>query len=72
METRVLQYFLAVAREKNMTRVVEYLHVSQPTLSKQIKNLEIELGKKLFVKGNHYINLTDEGLLLQKHAEDIA
>lgn len=71
MEIRVLRYFLAVAREENMTRAAEYLHVTQPTLSKQIKQLEEEVGKKLFIRSNYSIKLTEEGLLLRKRAEDI-
>lgn len=71
MEIRVLRYFLAVAREGNMTRAAKYLHVTQPTLSKQIKQLEEEVGKKLFVRSNYNIKLTEEGLLLRKRAEDI-
>lgn len=71
MEIRVLRYFLAVAREENMTRAAEYLHVTQPTLSKQIKQLEEEIGKKLFIRSNYSIKLTEEGLLLRKRAEDI-
>lgn len=71
MEIRVLRYFLAIAREENMTRAAKYLHVTQPTLSKQIKLLEEELGKKLFIRSNHNIKLTEEGLLLRKRAEDI-
>jgi len=71
MEIRVLRYFLAVAREGNMTRAAEYLHVTQPTLSKQIKQLEEEVGKKLFIRSNYSIKLTEEGLLLRKRAEDI-
>lgn len=71
MELRVLRYFLEVAREGNITRAGARLHVSQPTLSKQLKDLEGELGKKLFVRSNYSIKLTDEGMLLRKRAEDI-
>ena len=71
MEIRVLRYFLEIAREENMTRASERLHVSQPTLSKQMKDLEWELGKKLFRRGSASIHLTDEGMLLRKRAEDI-
>lgn len=71
MDIRVLKYFLAVARESSMTGAAKYLHVSQPTLSKQLKDLENELGKKLFVRSNYSIKLTDEGMLLRKRAEDI-
>ncbi len=71
MEIRVLKYFLEIAREENMTRAAEILHVSQPTLSKQMKELETELGKKLFKRGSAGIGLTDEGMLLRKRAEDI-
>lgn len=71
MEIRVLRYFLAIAREENMTRAAKYLHVTQPTLSKQIKQLEEKIGKKLFIRSNYSIKLTDEGLLLRKRAEDI-
>ena len=71
MEIRVLRYFLAIAREENMTRAAKYLHETQPTLSKQIKQLEEEIGKKLFIRSNYSIKLTDEGLLLRKRAEDI-
>jgi len=71
MELRVLRYFLEVAREKSVTRAAERLHISQPTLSKQLKDLEGELGRKLFVRGSHDVKLTDEGMLLRKRAEDI-
>ena len=71
MEIRVLRYFLEIAREGNMTRAAEYLHVSQPTLSKQMKELEAELGKKLFRRGSNSVSLTSEGMLLRKRAEDI-
>ncbi len=71
MELRVLRYFLEVAREGSVTRAAQRLHISQPTLSKQLKDLEGELGKKLFLRGSHDIKLTDEGMLLRKRAEDI-
>lgn len=71
MEIRVLEYFMEIAREGNMTRAAETLHVSQPTLSKQMKELEAELGKKLFKRGSASVSLTDEGMLLRKRAEDI-
>lgn len=71
MEIRVLRYFLEIAREGNMTRAAESLHVSQPTLSKQMKELEAELGKKLFRRGSSSVSLTNEGMLLRKRAEDI-
>ena len=71
MEIRTLRYFLAVAREENMTRAAEVLHVTQPTLSKQLKSLEDELGKKLFTRHSFNIRLTDEGILLRNRAEDL-
>ncbi|KGM45692.1 LysR family transcriptional regulator [Neobacillus niacini] len=71
MELRVLRYFLTVAREGSMTAAAEFLHVTQPTLSRQLKDLEQELGKKLFIRSSHSIILTDEGMLLRKRAEEI-
>ena len=71
MEIRVLRYFLEVAREENITRAAAYLHVSQPTMSRQLKELEEELGKKLFIRSNYSVKLTEEGMLLRKRAEDI-
>ena len=71
MELRVLRYFLAAARESNITRAARSLHVSQPTLSRQLKDLEEELGRKLFVRSNYSIKLTEEGILLRKRAEEI-
>lgn len=71
MELRVLRYFLEAAREGNITHAAQRLHISQPTLSKQLKELEGELGKKLFIRGNYNVRLTDEGMLLRKRAEDI-
>ena len=71
MELRTMRYFLAVAREENLTRAAQRLHVTQPTLSKQLKALEAELGKKLFTRHSFSIRLTDEGVLLRKRAEDL-
>ena len=71
MEIRVLRYFLEIARAGNMSRAAETLHVSQPALSKQMKDLEQELGKKLFRRGSAGLSLTDEGMLLRKRAEEI-
>ena len=71
MELRTLEYFMEIAREGNMSRAAERLHVSQPSLSKQMKALEEELGKKLFVRDHTGLSLTDEGMLLRKRAEDI-
>ena len=71
MEIRTLRYFLAVAREENMTRAAEQLHVTQPTLSKTLKALEEELGKKLFTRHSFSIRLTEEGVLLRNRAEDL-
>lgn len=71
MEIRVLRYFIQIAREGSMTRAAEYLHVSQPALSKQMKELEKQLGKKLFRRGSSSVSLTDEGMLLRRRAEDL-
>jgi DNA-binding transcriptional LysR family regulator len=71
MEIRTLRYFLEVAREENMSKAAERLHVSQSTLSKQLKGLEAELGKKLFLRHSFSIELTEEGVLLRKRAEDL-
>lgn len=71
MELRVLKYFLMAAREENMTKAAELLHVTQPTLSRQIMQLEEELGCKLFRRSNHSIYLTEEGMLLKKRAQDM-
>lgn len=71
MELRVLQYFLAVAREQSILAASESLHLSQPTLSRQLKALEEELGKQLFIRGNRKIVLTEEGMILRKRAEEI-
>lgn len=71
MEIRVLRYFLETAREGNMTRAAERLFISQPTMSKQLKELEQELGTKLFIRSNYNIKLTEAGMLLRDRAEDI-
>lgn len=71
MEIRVLRYFLETAREENMTRAAERLFISQPTMSKQLKALENELGVKLFMRSNYNIKLTEAGMLLRERAEDI-
>ena len=71
MELRVLQYFLAVAREQSVSGAAEYLHLSQPTLSRQLRELETALGKRLFIRGNRKITLTEEGMILRKRAEEI-
>ncbi len=71
MEIRSLRYFLAVAREENMTRAASLLHVTQPTLSKALKSLEEELGKKLFTRKAFSIRLTEEGALLRDRAADL-
>lgn len=71
MELRVLKYFLAVAREENITRAAGTLHISQPSLSRQLMQLEEELGVKLFHRSKHSIILTDEGLLLRRRAQEM-
>ena len=71
MEIRVLRYYLAVARELNITRAAESLHISQPSLSKQMMDLEDHIGKKLFIRGKRKIELTEDGILLKKRAEEI-
>lgn len=74
MELRLLEYFLAVAREQNITAAAETLHISQPALSTQLKALESELGKQLLirgVKGSRKVQLTEDGMVLRKRAEEI-
>lgn len=71
MDIRVLRYFLAVAREGNISRAAKALHMTQPTLSRQLIDFENDLGVQLFVRGKRQIILTDEGALLQKRAEEI-
>lgn len=71
MELRVLQYFLAVTREQSISGAAEALHLSQPTLSRQLREMEEELGKQLIIRGNRRITLTEEGIILRKRAEEI-
>ncbi len=71
MELRVLQYFLAVTREQSISGAAESLHLSQPTLSRQLKDMEDELGKQLLIRGNRRVTLTEEGMILRKRAEEI-
>lgn len=73
MDIRVLQYFLAVAREESITKAAESLHMTQPPLSRQLKDLETELGKSLFIRirGGKKITLTEDGMLLKKRAEEM-
>ena len=71
MDIRVLRYFLTVAREENITRAAESLHITQPSLSKQLMELETELGKQLLIRGKRKITLTEDGILLRKRAEEI-
>lgn len=74
MEIRVLKYFLAITREQSINRAAESLYLSQPSLSRQIQNLEEELGKQLLIrgtKGTRKITLTEEGMILKKRAEEI-
>ena len=69
MELRVLKYFLMTAREENITKAAGLLHITQPTLSRQLMQLEEELGVKLFTRSNHNIRLTEEGMLLRRRAQ---
>lgn len=71
MDIRVLRYFLAVTREESISGAAESLHMTQPTLSRQLMDLEAEIGKKLLIRGNRRITLTEEGLLLRKRATEI-
>lgn len=71
MELRVLRYFLTIAREGSITNAANVLHVTQPTLSRQIHDLEEELGQRLFVRGSRNMRLTAEGMILRKRAEEI-
>ncbi len=71
MDIRVLQYFLTVAREGNITRAAEMLHMTQQPLSRSLMDLEQELGKQLLIRGSRKITLTEEGLILRKRAEEM-
>ena len=71
MEIRVLRYFLAVAREGSITAAANSLHLTQPTLTRQLQDLERELKQKLFIRGKYKISLTQEGMILRKRAEEI-
>ena len=71
MEIRVLRYFLAIAREGSITNAARFLHITQPTLSRQIQDLEEELGQKLFTRGSRNMTLTPEGMISRKRAEEI-
>ncbi len=71
MELRVLKYFLMTAREENITRAAARMHVTQPTLSRQLMQLEDELGVTLFKRGKHSITLTEEGMLLKQRAQEM-
>lgn len=71
MEIRVLKYFLTVAQTGNITKAANSMHLTQPTLSRQLQDLEKELGQKLFIRGNHSVALTPEGMIFRKRAEEI-
>ena len=71
MEIRVLRYFLTVVREESITKAAEVLHITQPTLSRQLAQMEEEIGVRLFDRGTRKIRLTNEGLLLRRRAEEI-
>lgn len=71
MELRVLRYFLAVAREENITKAAALLHLTQPTLSRQLMQLEEELGVQLFHRSRYHIVLTEEGMLLRRRAQEL-
>lgn len=71
MDIRELKYFLAVAREQNISKAAEHLYITQPSLSRQMQNLEREIGKKLFIRGSKKITLTETGVLLRKRAEEL-
>ncbi|MGN0006115.1 MAG: LysR family transcriptional regulator, partial [Candidatus Gastranaerophilaceae bacterium] len=71
MEIRVLKYFLAVAQEGSITGAANFLHLTQPTLTRQLKDLEKELGHQLFIRTNHNVSLTSEGIVFRKRAQEI-
>ena len=71
MDIRVLQYFLAVAREESITKAAKALQMTQPPLSRQLKDLEEEVGKQLLIRGSKKVTLTEDGMLLRKRAEEM-
>ncbi len=71
MELRVLEYFLAVAREQSISAAANFLHLTQPTLSRQLRDLEQEFGKQLFIRGSRKVTLTEDGVFFRKKAEEI-
>lgn len=71
IETRLLQYFLAIAEEQSITRAADYLHITQPTLSKQMMELEASLGKQLLIRGKKKVTLTEDGMYLRSRAQEI-
>lgn len=71
MDIRVLRHFVVIAREENITHAAKRLHISQPSLSKQIKELEDELGKTLLIRGKRKVSLTEDGVLLFKRAQEV-
>ena len=71
MEIRELKYFLAVAREQSISKAAETLFITQPNLSRQMQNLETEIGQQLFIRGTRKITLTEAGTLLRKRAEEL-
>lgn len=71
MDIRALRYFLAVAHEENITKAADYLHVTQPTLSRQLMTLEDEFGKQLFIRGKRRVTLTQDGILFRKRHRNV-
>lgn len=71
MDIRVLRYFLAIAREESISGAAQVLHMTQPPLSRAMSDLEEEIGKQLFIRGNRKVTLTEDGLLLRKRATEI-
>ena len=70
MDIRIMEYYLAVVREGNISAAAQALHVSQPGLSRQMRDLEEELGVTLFERGSRRIRLTEEGMILRRRAEE--
>lgn len=71
IEIRLLSYFLAIAREQSITKAADALHITQPTLSKQMMELEAQLGKQLLIRGKKKITLTEEGAYLRSKAQEM-